>query len=105
MLLAVDLRDPQRLATTWPQQSHGVTTVSHTCVTIGSQRPSRSPRVPAVELPGRAGGDEALVEIAGDRVRSRSRGSPKPPPPGESSSTSSPSRRTMFVNFEADTVP
>ena len=34
-----------RLATTWPQQSHGVITVSQTCVTIGSQWPMRSPLV------------------------------------------------------------
>ena len=41
-----------RLATTWPQQSHGVTTVSHTCVTIGSQRPIALTPRPSRRAPG-----------------------------------------------------
>ena len=31
----------RRRATTWPQHPQGVTTVSQTCVRMGSQRPTR----------------------------------------------------------------
>jgi uncharacterized protein YndB with AHSA1/START domain len=36
-LRALDVDDPELLSTTWPQQSHGVITVSQTSVSIDFQ--------------------------------------------------------------------